>query len=157
MRTAPLWVITQRVVVIRYRLFGTAVRRCHHSLCTNPEDRRFQYFVLHVRYSFVGAFTVYVSLTAVAWSFLNMSCIGIAVWNNVKLSSGWFWSGCCSWCHSSTAHTVDCHSKYTLCLIVHRPKGTDSVVMFFARHWFIIAVITVFTAYWNKLTDEMIR
>ena len=28
--------------------------------------------------------------------------------------------------------------------------------MFYAKHWFIIPVITVFTAYCNKLTDEMI-
>jgi hypothetical protein len=48
MRTALFWVITQRVVVIRHRLFGTAyrtgclersVRDYHYSLPNNPEER----------------------------------------------------------------------------------------------------------------------
>ena len=48
-----------------YRRFGTVVRK-YHSLRTNPEERSYQYILLHIRYSFPGAFSVYVSLTAVA-------------------------------------------------------------------------------------------
>jgi hypothetical protein len=43
LRTAIFWVITQRVVVIYYRRFGTTYRyhlRCYHySLRGNPEER----------------------------------------------------------------------------------------------------------------------
>ena len=46
-----------------YRCCGTAVRK-YQSLGSNPEERKYQYIILHMRYSFPGAFTVYVSLTA---------------------------------------------------------------------------------------------
>jgi hypothetical protein len=48
MRTALFWVITQRVVVIPYRRFGTgcpkpSVRNYHYSLRNNSEERRLQH------------------------------------------------------------------------------------------------------------------